>query len=72
MQADQKIKTHPNMGGTEQHDQLPPLHRSIIKFIIDNRKGAEGIHIAAILHGLGTDRTKIKYVAMLSIKIGLQ
>ncbi|KAF8746121.1 hypothetical protein AX14_000173 [Amanita brunnescens Koide BX004] len=52
-------QSYSNPGGMEQYNQLPPLQRSIIKFIIDNRKDEQGVHVAAILRGLNTDRSKI-------------
>ena len=64
-------QSYSNMGGMEQYNQLPSLQRSIIKFIIDNKKGAEGVHVAAILRGLNTDRSKLEYVAIFTITIGL-
>lgn len=64
-------QSYSNPGGMEQYNQLPPLQRSIIKFIIDNRKDEQGVHVAAILRGLNTDRSKIEYVAIFSITIGL-
>ena len=57
-------QSYSNAGGMEQYNQLPPLQRSIIKFIIDNTKGDEGVHVAAILRALNTDRSKIEYVTM--------
>ncbi|KAF8350645.1 replication protein A subunit RPA32 [Amanita rubescens] len=52
-------QSYSNAGGMEQYNQLPPLQRSIIKFIIDNTKGDEGVHVAAILRALNTDRSKV-------------
>ncbi|KAF8625820.1 hypothetical protein AX15_005200 [Amanita polypyramis BW_CC] len=48
-----------NSDGMEQYGHLPPLQKSIIKFIIDNSTGDEGVHVAAIMRGLNTDRSKI-------------
>ena len=64
-------QSYSNTGGMEQYNQLPPLQKSIIKFIIHNKKGTEGMHIAAILRGLNTDQSEIEYVAMFSIRIAL-
>ncbi len=64
-------QSYSNAGGMEQYNQLPPLQRSIIKFIIDNTRGDEGVHVAAILRALNTDRSKIEYVATLCNQIRL-
>ncbi|KAK2466858.1 hypothetical protein APHAL10511_001116 [Amanita phalloides] len=45
--------------GMEQFSHLPPLEKAIVNFIIDNVTGEEGVHVAAILRGLGAGREKI-------------
>ncbi|KAM6500462.1 replication protein A subunit RPA32, partial [Amanita muscaria] len=52
-------QTYANDNGMEQYNHLPPLQKAIIQFVIENASGAEGVHIAAIVRGVNTDKAKI-------------